>query len=35
MSLAFRGEGSVLTINGVAIAELTKIERAGAKADQL
>src|ERR1017187_1753106 len=33
MSLAFRGEGSVLTINGVVIAELTKIDRAGAKAD--
>jgi hypothetical protein len=33
MSLAFRGEGSVFTIGGNAIAELTKIERSGAKAD--
>lgn len=33
MSLAFRGEGTLLTIGANVIAELTKIERSGAKAD--
>lgn len=33
MSNAFKAQGTVLTIGGNAIAELTKIDRSGAKAD--
>jgi predicted secreted protein len=33
MSLAFRGQGTQLTINGNAVAELTKVSRGGVKAD--
>lgn len=33
MSLAFKGQGAAISVGGQAIAEVTKIQRSGAKAD--
>lgn len=33
MSLAFKGQGAAINLAGTAIAEVTKIQRSGAKAD--